>query len=405
MPRPPRAAPANLPRGIWALGLCSLFMDVSSELVHSLLPVLLTTVLGTGMLTVGLIEGAAEATAAITKVFSGALSDWLGRRKSLAITGYAMAAMTKPVFPLADTAASVFAARFADRIGKGIRGAPRDALVADLVTPAQRGAAYGLRQSLDSIGAFLGPLLAIAALTALADDVRSAMWVAVPFAFIAVTVLAIGVREPARHTDTPHRPTPLRGWRTLPPAFWRVAAFGTLFTLARCSEAFLILRAQDVGLSLHWLPAVLIVMNVVYAVSSYPAGVLSDRLGTRGLLMAGLAALVAADGVLAAARHPALSLAGAGLWGLHMGLTQGLLARWVADTAPVALRGTAFGVFNLLSGLALFGASVLAGALWARLGPSATFEFGAGVALTGALWLIASPTTGRPVDGGMSLKN
>ncbi len=385
-----------LPRGIWALGLCSLFMDISSELVHSLLPVLLTTVLGTGMLTVGLIEGAAEATAAITKVFSGSLSDWLGRRKSLAITGYALAALTKPVFPLADSALTVFGARFADRIGKGIRGAPRDALVADLVPPSQRGAAYGLRQTLDSIGAFIGPVLAIVALAWLADDVRAAMWVAVPFGFIAVAVLAIGVHEPPSAVPREQRPSLLRGWRALPAAYWRVVAVGAVFTLARFSEAFLILRAQDIGLSLHWLPGVLIVMNVVYAASSYPAGLLSDRLGSRGLLLAGLLMLIVADLVLAAATTPLGVLAGAALWGLHMGLTQGLLARLVADAAPAALRGTAFGVFNLIGGIALFAASALAGGLWAEWGAPATFVCSAALAVLVLLGVLGGATSGHP---------
>jgi len=369
-------------------------MDVSSELVHSLLPILLTTVLGTGMLTVGLIEGAAEATAAITKVFSGSLSDWLGRRKSLAVFGYALAALTKPVFPLADSALTVFAARFADRIGKGIRGAPRDALVADLVAPSQRGAAYGLRQTLDSIGAFMGPLLAIVALSWLADDVRAAMWVAVPFAFIAVAILVFGVHEPPAPVARERRPALLRGWRGLPPAYWRVVIFGAVFTLARFSEAFLILRAQDIGLALHWLPAVLIVMNVVYAASSYPAGVLSDHLGTRGLLLSGLAVLILADGALAAAHTATFVLLGAALWGLHMGLTQGLLARLVADTAPDNLRGTAFGVFNLIAGIALFGASTTAGALWAYWGAPLTFACGAMLAALASVFVFAGATRG-----------
>jgi len=396
MPSPLSPARIALPRGIWALGLCSLFMDVSSELVHSLLPILLTTVLGTGMLTVGLIEGAAEATAAITKVFSGSLSDWLGRRKSLAVAGYALAALTKPVFPLADSALTVFAARFADRIGKGIRGAPRDALVADLVPPSQRGAAYGLRQTLDSVGAFMGPLLAIVALAWLADDVRAAMWVAAPFAFIAVAILIIGVKEPAAMGTGKRRPSLLRGWRELPPAFWRVVVFGAVFTLARFSEAFLILRAQGIGLAMHWLPAVLIVMNLVYAASSYPAGVLSDRLGARSLLLSGLAVLFVADGVLATATTATPVMLGAALWGLHMGLTQGLLARLVADTAPAALRGTAFGVFNLVGGIALFGASAMAGALWAQWGAPATFACGAALAALASLFVMTGATRGGP---------
>ena len=383
-----------MPRGIWALGLCSMFMDISSELVHSLLPVFLSTVLGASMLTIGLLEGIAEATAAIAKVFSGSLSDWLGRRKPLAVLGYGMAALTKPVFPLAGSIAWVFLARFVDRIGKGIRGAPRDALVADLVPAERRGAAYGLRQSLDSVGAFLGPALAIVAMGWFADDVRSVMWVAVLPAFIAVAVLIVGVKEPpsAGVSARKARPDLLRGWRGLPRAYWRVAAFGTVFTLVRFSEAFLILKAQQTGLALQWIPLVLIVMNVVYALSAYPVGWLSDRLAPRRLLLAGCIVLVAADVVLALASDTSMAFVGAALWGLHMGLTQGLLSRLVADAAPANLRGTAFGVFNLVVGVALFLASALAGGLWAEFGPEATFLTGAALAATVVVALLVLPS-------------
>lgn len=395
LPEAPRGAASSLPRGIWALGLCSMFMDVSSELVHSLLPVLLSTVLGASMLTIGLLEGVAEATAAITKVFSGSLSDWLGRRKPLAVIGYGLAALTKPVFPLAGSVAWVFFARFVDRIGKGIRGAPRDALIADLVAEDKRGAAYGLRQSLDSVGAFLGPLLAIVAMGWLAGDVRAVMWVAVLPAMIAVLVLVVGVREPPPDpaATAAKRPDLLLGWRALPARYWRVCAFGTVFTLARFSEAFLILKAQQTGLALQWLPLVLIVMNLVYALSAYPVGWLSDRLAPRRLLLAGTMVLLLADGVLAFAATPAAALAGAALWGLHMGLTQGLLAKLVADAAPARLRGTAFGVFNLLLGLALFAASAIAGGLWAWFGPVATFLSGGVLAATVVLALLLVPTS------------
>lgn len=365
----------RLPVGIWALGFGSLFMDSSSELIHSLLPVFLVSVLGASVATVGVIEGIAEATAAITKVFSGTLSDWLGRRKPLVILGYALAAATKPVFPIAGSAGWVFAARFVDRIGKGIRGAPRDALVADIVPPAQRGAAYGLRQALDSVGAVLGPALAVAFMAWFANDIRATLWVALVPAALAVGVLAAFVREPERSGPTKKRAQSLRlaDARRLPLRYWLVVALGAVLALARFSEAFLVLRAQSLGLAVTYVPVVMIVMNVIYSGAAYPAGAAADRVSARGLLIIGLLVLVAADVALASATSPLAAFVGAALWGLHMALTQGLLAKLVADTAPEDLRGSAFGAFNLVSGVATLGASVIAGALWSVYGPRAAF--------------------------------
>jgi MFS family permease len=369
---------ARLPGSIWALGCVSLLMDVSSEMIHSLLPVFLVTGLGASMLTVGLIEGAAEATALIVKVFSGAWSDWLGRRKPLALLGYGLGAAAKPLFALATSTGMVVTARLVDRVGKGLRGAPRDALVADLVAPQMRGAAYGLRQSLDTVGAFLGPLLAIALMLLWANDFRAIFWVAVIPGVLSVLVLAAGVREPERPAVTV-RVNPIRrdALRQLPSAYWWVVGLGALFTLARFSEAFLVLRAQQGGLAIAWVPLVLIVMNVVFSAGAYPFGRLADRVSHRKLLAAGLAVLIAADLALAASDHGVLLWVGIVLWGLHMALTQGLLATMVAHTAPPSLRGTAFGVFNLASGLALLVASGLAGWLWDRLGGGSTFVAGA----------------------------
>ncbi len=373
----------GLPRGIWALGFVSLLMDVSSEMIHALLPVYLVTVLGTSMVTVGFIEGLAEATASITKIFSGALSDRLGRRKLLAAVGYGLAAFTKPVFPLAPNVEWLVGARFVDRVGKGIRGAPRDALVADLAPADRRGAAFGLRQSLDTVGAFLGPFLAIALMWVTANDFRAVFWWAVVPGFLALGLILFAVHEPERPADArrPKNPLAPSELRNLGVTYWLVVAISTVFTLARFSEAFLVLRAQDVGLPVALVPIVMVVMNIVYAGVATPAGLLSDRIGRFGILLIGFAMLVVADVVLALVPSLVGLAVGVAAWGLHMGLTQGVLTSLVADAAPPELRGTAFGAFNLFSGLAVLAASIVAGALWDGVGPQATFLAGAGFTL------------------------
>ena len=375
------SSPANaarLPAGIWVLGGVSLLMDVSSEMIHSLLPLFMVTTLGASALMVGLIEGLAEATALIVKVFSGALSDYLGRRKGLALFGYALGALTKPLFALAPTAGVVLGARLLDRVGKGIRGAPRDALVADIAPEHLRGAAFGLRQSLDTVGAFLGPLLAVALMLLWANDFRAVFWVAVIPGLLAVALLFFGIHEPVPAAGE-KRSNPIRreNLRRLGPAYWWVVAVGAVFTLARFSEAFLVLRAEQGGIPLALVPLVMVAMNVIYAASAYPFGKLSDRMSHVRLLVYGLLVLVGADLVLAASSDWLVVLCGVALWGVHMGMTQGLLAAMVAATAPADMRGTAFGFFNLLSGLAMLLASVLAGLLWDVAGASVTFLAGA----------------------------
>jgi len=376
-----------IPRSIWALGFVSLLMDVSSEAIHSLLPVFMVATLGTSLLMLGLIEGAAEATALVVKVFSGVLSDWFGRRKLLAVLGYGLGALAKPLFAIATSSGMVLSARLIDRVGKGIRGAPRDALVADLAPPAMRGAAFGLRQALDTVGAFAGPLLAIALMLLWANDFRAVFWVAVIPAGLSVALLVFGVQEPDRAPGEP-RLNPLRrdNLKCLPAAYWWVVVIGAVFTLARFSEAFLVLRAAEGGLPLAWTPLVMVAMNLVYALAAYPFGKLSDRVAHGRLLALGLVLLIGADLMLAAGNHWSWVWAGISLWGLHMGVTQGLLATMVADTSPPELRGTAYGFFNLVGGLAMLVASGLAGALWDRLGASATFLGGAAF---GALALAA----------------
>jgi len=364
-----------------------MFMDISSELVHSLLPIFMATTLGASMISIGIIEGIAEATASVTKVFSGAISDYFRRRKRLAVLGYALAALTKPIFPLANTIGWVFGARFIDRIGKGIRGAPRDALVAEIAPAQFRGAAYGLRQALDSVGAFLGPVLAVACMMWFANDIKAVLWVAVLPAFIAVFVLIVGVREPERkpYAEDRGKRLALGAIKRLSRRYWLVVTLGSVFALARFSEAFLILRARDVGLAMGYIPLVLIVMNVVYSIFAYPAGVAADRFPARTLLVCGLGVLIIADVVLALAASPAMALLGSAFWSLHMALTQGLFSKLVADTAPADLRGTAFGMFHLANGGALLLASVIAGVLWSTFGGGAVFIAGASVAMIGAI--------------------
>lgn len=379
----------SVPQGVWALGFVSLFMDVSSEMIHSLLPAFLVGTLGASVATLGVIEGVAEATASITKIFSGWISDRLGKRKLLAVIGYGLGAATKPIFPLAVTPFEVLGARFADRVGKGIRGAPRDALVADITPPEVRGLAYGVRQGLDTVGAFLGPALAIALMILLSGNIRGVFaWAVIP-ALAAVALLVLGVEDPRTADGPAPRPAPI-AWselKDLGAPFWTVTAVGVVFTLARFSEAFLVLRAQDVGLPVALAPLVMVAMSLVYSVVSAPAGSLSDRVDRRLLLLAGLAALVLADAALALLPSVAGVFAGVALWGLHMGLTQGVLAALVADAAPRRLRGTAFGLFNLASGVTLLVASSLAGALWTMRGAQATFLAGGAFALLAALGL------------------
>ena len=378
-----------LPAGVWVLGFVSLLMDISSEMVHALLPMYLVGSLGVSVLVVGLIEGVAESTALITKVFSGTLSDYLGRRKGLAVLGYAMGAFTKPVFAMASGVGAVVAARFIDRVGKGIRGAPRDALIADLTPPNQRGAAFGLRQSLDTVGAFLGPLLATGLMLLWANDFRAVFWVAVIPGLMAVVLLVVGVREaPRAPTARPVNPISRAALARLGPAYWRVVVVGAVFTLARFSEAFLVLRAQQVGIAMAWVPLVMVAMSAVYAASAYPFGKLSDSMSHRKLLALGLLVLVAADLVLAAASGWPVLLIGVALWGVHMGMTQGLLAAMVADTAPADLRGTAYGFFNLLSGVAMLISSAVAGLLWDGFGSAFTFYAGAGFATLALLVML-----------------
>lgn len=389
--------PNRLPAGIWMLGFVSLLMDISSEMIHSLLPLFMVGTLGSSALMVGIVEGLAESTALIVKIFSGALSDYLGKRKGLAVIGYAMGALAKPLFALAPSMGIVLTARLIDRIGKGIRGAPRDALVADIAPPSLRGAAFGLRQSLDTVGAFLGPLIAIGLMLAWNNDFRAIFWAAVIPGVMAVGLLVFGVKEPKQHRGE-KRSNPIRreNLKRLEPEYWWVVIIGAALTLARFSESFLVLRAEQGGIPLALVPLVMVAMNLVYAATAYPFGKLSDRVSHRALLAWGILVLVAADLVLASSTHWAVLLTGVTLWGIHMGMTQGLLAAMVVDQAPEDFRGTAFGLFNLVTGLSMLVASAIAGLLWDQLGASATFYAGA---LFSVLALMGLEVFSRPVSG------
>jgi MFS family permease len=382
-----------MPAGVVALGMVSLFMDTSSELIHSLLPIFVVSTLGASTALFGLMEGVAESTALITKVVSGAVSDRFRRRKPLALLGYGLAAATKPLFALAPSFVVVFGARLLDRLGKGIRGAPRDALIADITPTELRGAAYGLRQSLDSVGALLGPLLALGLMVLLGSDISAAFWVAVVPAALSLLTLAAFVREPEHDAPEGDGRWPIRreALARLGGPYVRVVVLGAVLTLARFSEGFLILRATDLGIEAALAPLVMVGMNAVYAGSAYPLGMLSDRVGRRALLLLSALVLAGADVALALADSPALLAVGVTLWGLHMGMSQGLLSALVADAAAPDLRGTAFGLFNLVSGVAMLGASVTAGVLWDRVGPAACFLVAGGFALIAGvgLWLHA----------------
>lgn len=385
----------SIPRIVWTLGFVSLFMDLSSELIHALLPVFLVSTMGMSVAALGVLEGAAEATALVVKVFSGSISDWLGKRKSLLLLGYGLAALSKPLFPLAQTPVLVITARLLDRIGKGIRGAPRDALVADVAPADIRGACYGLRQSMDTVGAVCGPLAAMALMFWFADHIRAVLWFAVLPSLIVITLLMFAVHEPARVSASRRFQSAVH-WRLLrafTTRYWLVVAMGGTFTLARFSEAFLVLRAQQTGLDVAWVPGIMAVMSLAYALSAYPVGKLSDRLGRRALLACGLLLLIVADVILGASASVIPTFAGAAIWGLHMGFTQGILAAMVADTAPGDLRGTAFGLFNLICGVCLLLASAFAGWLWEYHGASTTFFAGAIITIVPLVLCAVSPAS------------
>lgn len=382
-----------IPSTVWVLGVVSLLMDISSEMVQTLLPLYLVAGLGASAMTIGFIEGLSVAIATVTKLFSGVISDWTGRRKPLAVAGYGLAALSKLIFPLATTAGGIVTAKAIDRVGKGIRGTPRDALIADVTPPEIRGAAFGLRKSLDTVGGFVGPLVAIGLMVATGGNIVAIFWIAVIPAFLAVALLIVGIREPetppARSKGLPR----FADTGKLNTAVWIVIAVASVLTLARFSEAFLLLKAQEAGFTAAWVPITMVVMHAVYGLTAYPVGSLSDRMGRKGLLAVSLGFLVAADLVIAHSTTIYPFLAGIVLWGLHMGFSQGILATLIADTAPPHLKGTAFGIFNVITGFVMLAGNVGAGWLWEAYGSSSTFLAGATLSAIALVSLLALPGT------------
>jgi len=369
-----------LPRNVWVLGFVSLLMDLSSEIYHSLLPAFVTITLGLPVTALGAIDGVAEGTANFAKLVSGRLSDRSLKRKPWILAGYGLAALSKPLFPLAQGAAELIGARFADRVGKGIRGSPRDAMIADETPPEIRGRAFGLRQSLDVVGALLAPIAAIALMAWLANDIRAVFWIAAVPAAFSFLLAWLALREPQRHEAGAARTPLLSGFRAITAPTRRLIAVGFLFTLARFSESFLILKGMELGLSETFSPLTIVLFNLAYVALAYPAGALSDRMSPRSILLAGMGVLIAGDLVLAYAGGYAALIVGVTLWGAHMALTQGIFARMIADSAPDHLRATSFGAFWFVSGLGGLLASLGAGMLWDRDGSSATFLASAGLA-------------------------
>jgi len=374
-----RSAP-RLPRNVWILGFVSLLMDLSSEIYHSLLPAFITIVLGLPATALGAIDGVAEATANFAKLASGRLSDRSLKRKPWVVGGYGLAALSKPLFPLATSALTVMAARFADRIGKGIRGSPRDAMIADETRPEIRGRAFGLRQALDTAGALLAPLVAIGLMAWFASDIRMVFWVAIIPAALSFLLAWLALREPEQHLAPLKRSPFFGGFKKLDPETKRLIKVGFLFSLARFSEAFLILKGIEIGLSEALSPLTLAIFNLAYVALAYHAGALSDRMSPRQILLAGMAVLIAGNLVLAETHSFAGLIVGTALWGAHMALTQGIFARMIADSAPEELRATSFGAFWFVAGLAGLFASLGAGWMWDHQGSAATFLTSAAVA-------------------------
>ncbi len=378
----------NIHRNVWILGLVSLFTDFGTKAIQSILPLFLVSVLGANVSIIGLIEGIAESTASILKLFSGALSDYWGRRKELAILGYGLSTAIIPLFALANSPLWVLVARFGDRLGKGIRVAPRNALVADVTPIEQRGAAYGLRQTLDTIGAFSGPLVATIILLISGQNFRLVFWVALVSGIISVCLLVKGIRETPSSKEKRSKLIQWDTFQQLGRNYWVLVLAATLFNLGHFSDAFLLLKAQHIGIANAWIPLSMIVMNFSYMLSAYPLGLLSDRMGRKQLLVVAFWLFSLVYLGFAWVQQPQQIWGLFALYGVYLGMSQGILLALVADVTPSELRGTGFGVINLVIGIILLPANLLAGFVWETANPQIPFLLGSFLAILASFILL-----------------
>jgi len=379
----------KIPKSIWTLGIVSLFMDISSEIIHSLLPIFMVSILGSSIIAIGIVEGISEATFLLIRIFSGVLSDYLGKRKIISVIGYGISALSKPLFPLANSVSLILIARFFDRLGKGVRESPRDALIGDIAPKSIRGACFGLRQSLDTIGALIGPIVAILGLLIFSNNIRAILWVSVIPAILSVVIFIVGIHD-VEHKYTEDEKTFIFKFKNIfkiGTEYWQIVLIGGLLNLARFSDAFLILKAYELGLPITYVPLVMVLMNCFYAVSSYPAGILSDNINRKFILIIGIVFLIIADLVLAFTDSTWMLALGVGFWGMHMAFTKGILDAMVTDTASIRLLGSAYGIFNFVCGIAVLFASIISGVLWQVYGPFYSFSVGAFLAFLACLSL------------------
>ena len=392
----PDRSSRGLGRNVYALAAVSFFTDVSSEMIYPLLPVFLSTVLGANAGFIGAIEGAAESVAALLKLVSGWWSDRVQRRKPLVVAGYTLASAMRPLIAIAQSATQVLLIRVSDRVGKGIRNSPRDALIADSVDPAVRGRAFGFRSAADNAGALLGPLIAFAVLTIWHVSIRTVFWLAVVPGTAAVIVAVFGIREVRHRGPTPIQSASLEG--TMGRRFWTFLVIIFVFTLGNSTDAFLLLRARQLGVSVAFAPILWALLNGVKSVLNVPGGVLSDRIGRRPMLIAGWSAYALVYFLFARATQSWHAWALFAAYGVYFGLTEGTQLALVADFAPLRRRGAAYGWYYLAIGVGALPASLVFGAIWDRFGSPVAFMMGASLALIAAIGLAVLNSSAPPAD-------